>query len=222
LTLARAARLYDQMRFQTLFEGRWIFGALVVVGVAGWWFGWNWLWIVALLLGLFCINFFRDPDRVVPPEPDSVVAAADGTITDIVEIDEPEVLKVRCKRVGIFLSVFDVHVNRAPTDGRVAFLKHTPGLFLDARLPDSSLKNESMLWAFDGPKGTIVVKQITGAIARRIVPWARLGDSLKKGDRFGMIRFGSRTEIYLPVDAEITVTVGDKVKGGATIVARLP
>jgi phosphatidylserine decarboxylase len=95
-------------------------------------------------------------------------------------------------------------------------------LFLDARRPDCSLKNESMLWAFEGPRGTIVVKQITGAIARRIVAWSRLGDTLKKGDRFGMIRFGSRTEIYLPVASEILVHVGDKVKGGATVVARLP
>jgi phosphatidylserine decarboxylase len=209
------------MRFQTLFEGRWIFAVLVVAGVAGWALGWNWLWIVAGLLGVFCLNFFRDPDRVVPPEPEAVVAAADGTVADIVEIDEPEVLKTRCKRVGIFLSVFDVHVNRAPTDGRVAFIKHTPGLFLDARCPDCSTKNESMLWAFDGPQSTIVVKQITGAIARRIVAWSRLGDTLKKGDRFGMIRFGSRTEIYLPMSAHIAVQVGDKVKGGATVVARL-
>lgn len=210
------------MRLQTLLEGRWIFAALVVVAIGGWWMGWNWLWILALLLGIFCINFFRDPERAVPPEPDAVVAAADGTVADIVEIDEPEVLKGRCKRVGIFLSVFDVHVNRAPTDGKVVALKHTPGLFLDARLPDCSIKNESMLWAFDGPKGTIVVRQITGAIARRIVAWSKLGDTLKKGERFGMIRFGSRTEIYLPLASEITVKVGDKVKGGATIVARLP
>jgi phosphatidylserine decarboxylase len=210
------------MRFQTLLEGRWIFAVLIVVGLAGWGLGWSWLWIIALLLAFFCINFFRDPDRIVPDEPGAIVAAADGTVADIAEIEEPEVLKAKCKRVGIFLSVFDVHVNRAPCDGRVAFLKHTPGLFLDARRPDCSLKNESMLWAFEGPRGTIVVKQITGAIARRIVAWSRLGDTLKKGDRFGMIRFGSRTEIYLPVASEILVHVGDKVKGGATVVARLP
>ena len=210
------------MRFQTLFEGRWIFAVLIVAGLAAWGIGWSWVWIIALLLTLFCLNFFRDPDRIVPDEPGTIVAAADGTVADIVEIDEPEVLKAKCKRVGIFLSVFDVHVNRAPCEGRVAFLKHTPGLFLDARRADCSLKNESMLWAFEGPRGTIVVKQITGAIARRIVAWSKLGDTLKKGDRFGMIRFGSRTEIYLPVASEITVKVGDKVKGGATVVARLP
>ena len=210
------------MRLQTLLEGRWIFAVLVVLAVAGLWLGWSWLWLLALVLIIFCINFFRDPDRTVPTDADAVVAAADGTVADIVEIDEPELLKTRCKRVGIFLSVFDVHVNRAPADGKITFVKHTPGLFLDARLPDCSIKNESMLWAFEGSQGTIVVRQITGAIARRIVAWSQLGDTLKKGDRFGMIRFGSRTEIYLPLTSVITVKIGDKVKGGATIVARLP
>ena len=209
------------MRFQTLYEGRWIFAVIFALAVLGWWVSWIWLVAVAVLLFVFCINFFRDPDRVAPAEPGVVVAAADGTVADIVEIDETEVLKTRCKRVGIFLSVFDVHVNRAPIDARVTFLKHYPGLFLDARRIECSTKNEAQTWAFEGERATLVVRQITGAIARRIVAWARLGDSLKMGDRFGMIRFGSRTEVYLPLTSEITVNVGDKVKGGATIIARL-
>ena len=98
----------------------------------------------------------------------------------------------------------------------------TQGLCLDARDPDCSEKNEAMTWAFENPRGTIVVRQLTGAIARRIVAWANVGDELKKGERFGMIRFGSRTELYLPLDAEVLVKVGDHVSGGSTVIARLP
>jgi phosphatidylserine decarboxylase len=140
---------------------------------------------------------------------------------DIVELDENEVLKSKARRVGIFLSVFDVHTNRAPIDGRVVYRRHRPGLFLDARRPECSEKNESMTWAFENPRVTVVVRQIAGAIARRIVAWANVGDELKKGERFGMIRFGSRTELYLPLNAEVLVKVGDHVFGGSTIVARL-
>jgi phosphatidylserine decarboxylase len=209
------------MRFQTLYEGRWIFAVLFAITALGWWFGSIWISALPALLIVFCLNFFRDPDREVPPEPEAIVAAADGTITDIIEIDETEVLKTPCRRVGIFLSVFDVHVNRAPIEGRIVYLKHYPGLCLDARLPDCSLKNEAMVWAFENPRATLVVRQITGAIARRIVPWGKLGDTVKKGERFGMIRFGSRTEVYLPLTSEVAVTIGDKVRGGATIIARL-
>ena len=125
------------------------------------------------------------------------------------------------KRVGIFLSVFDVHTNRAPIDGRITYRQHREGLCLDARSPDCSGKNESMTWAFENPRATLVVKQLTGAIARRIVGWSKVGDELKKGERFGMIRFGSRTEVYLPLDATVLVKVGDRVVGGATVIARL-
>src|SRR4029077_1922152 len=150
-----------------------------------------------------------------------IVAPADGRVMDIVECDENQVLKTKTRRVGIFLSIFDVHTNRAPIDGRVIYRQHQEGLCLDARRPDCFEKNESITWAFENPRVTIVVRQITGAIARRIVAWARMGDELKKGDRFGMIRFGSRTELYLPLNAEVLVKVGDHVLGGSTIIARL-
>src|SRR5262249_41483799 len=114
-----------------------------------------------------------------------------------------------------------VQTNRAPIDGRVVYRKRKPGLFLDARRGDCSEKNESMTWAFENQRITIVARQITGAIARRIVAWANVGDELKKGDRFGMIRFGSRTELYLPLNAEVLVKIGDHVLGGSTIIARL-
>jgi phosphatidylserine decarboxylase len=173
------------------------------------------------LLFLCTVAFFRDPERVTPSDPNLIVAAADGTVMNIVEINEHEVLRTKTRRVGIFLSIVDVHTNRAPIDGRVVYCQHRPGVFLDARRPDCSEKNESMTWAFENPRVTIVVRQIAGAIARRIVAWAEVGDELKKGERFGMIRFGSRTELYLPLNAEVLVKVGDHVLGGSTIIARL-
>lgn len=209
------------MRFQTLYEGRWIFAVVIALGIVGLWLGWLWLVILAVLLFLFCLNFFRDPEREIPPGDDLVVAAADGVIADIVEVEETEVVKTRCQRVGIFLNVFDVHVNKAPIAGRISYLQHHPGAFLDARHPDVSTKNEALTWAFEGKYATLVVRQITGAIARRIVPWSKLGDTVEKGFRFGMIRFGSRTEIYLPLSARLEVKQGDRVRGSETVIAKL-
>jgi phosphatidylserine decarboxylase len=209
------------MRAQTLYEARWIFLVLAVLLVAGW-FIWPWLALLFLVLILYTLTFFRDPNRSDPSDQRAVVAAADGTVADIEEIDEKEFLKARTRRVGIFLSIFDVHTNRAPVAGRIAFQQFRKGLFFDARRLECSEKNEAMTWAFQNPRATIVVRQLTGAIARRIVGWAKVGDELKRGERFGMIRFGSRTEVYLPLDAEILVRVGDHVKGGASVIARLP
>jgi phosphatidylserine decarboxylase len=209
------------MRLQTLSEARWILFFVALLSVAGAAFS-AWLWWFFFLLFLFTVAFFRDPERTAPPDPNLIVAAADGTVVDIVESDENQVLKTRTRRVGIFLSIFDVHTNRAPVDGCVIYRQHRAGLCLDARRADCSEKNESMTWAFENPRVTIVVRQITGAIARRIVAWAQIGDELKKGERFGMIRFGSRTELYLPLNAEVLVKTGDHVLGGSTIIARLP
>lgn len=209
------------MRLQTLAEGRWIFAILLVLMLVSFWFS-PWWSLIFLILFVYTLAFFRDPDRVLPTDANSVVAAADGAITDIIEIDETDVLKTKTRRVGIFLSIFDVHTNRAPIDGRIVYREHRKGLCLDARRPDCSEKNEAMIWAFQNPRATIVVRQLTGAIARRIVAWANVGDELKKGDRFGMIRFGSRTEVYLPLTATVLVKVGDHVSGGSTIIARLP
>jgi len=209
------------MRFQTLFEGRWIFAVIFILAVVAFLIK-PWLVVVPVLLILFCINFFRDPARTITSDPKAIVSAADGTVVEIEEMEETEVTQKRMKRIAIFLSVFNVHVNRAPYEGKVVFCKHYPGTYLDARNPECSKKNEAMTWAFEGPQTTFVVRQITGAIARRIVPWAKMGDVLKKGDRFGMIRFGSRTEVYVPLDCEIAVKIGDKVQGGSTILAKLP
>jgi phosphatidylserine decarboxylase len=209
------------MRSQTLLEARWILLILASIGLAVWFVS-MWLSLIFLALFFFTIAFFRDPNRPVPAGPNLIVAPADGRVRDIVELDETEILKTKTRRVGIFLSIFDVHTNRAPIDGRIVYRQHHAGLCLDARDPDCSEKNEAMTWGFENPRGPIVVRQLTGAIARRIVAWANVGDELKKGERFGMIRFGSRTELYLPLDAEVLVKTGDHVSGGSTVIARLP
>jgi phosphatidylserine decarboxylase len=209
------------MRSQTLMEARWILLILASIGVAASFVS-MWLSLIFLALFLFTIAFFRDPNRPAPAGPNLIVAPADGRVRDIVDLDEKEILKTKTRRVGIFLSIFDVHTNRAPIDGRIVYRQHHAGLCLDARDPNCSEKNEAMTWAFENPRGRIVVRQLTGAIARRIVAWANVGDKLKKGERFGMIRFGSRTELYLPLNAEVLVKTGDHVSGGSTVIARLP
>jgi phosphatidylserine decarboxylase len=217
-----ASRAYPAvlMRLQTLREARWIFAVLAAITILlGCWRPAASLPGVALIL--FTLYFFRDPDRAPPEEAEAVVAPADGLVVEIAEMNETEVVNGLMRRVAIFLSIFDVHTNRAPIDAEVTYTRHFPGKFLDARNPQCSLENESQTWAFRSGGTTLVVRQITGAIARRIVAWSNVGDRVKKGERFGMIRFGSRTEVYVPLDSEITVKRGDRVKGGQTIVARL-
>ena len=208
------------MRLQTLAEARWILAILFFLALASWFFA-AWLSLFFFVLILYTLFFFRDPDRNIPADRNAVLAAADGTVTDISEVDETEVLKTRMRRVGIFLSIFDVHTNRAPIEGRITYRQHHEGLCLDARSQDCSEKNEAMTWGIENPRATVVVRQLTGAIARRIVAWAEVGDQLARGERFGMIRFGSRTEVYLPLTASVLVKAGEHVAGGSTIIARL-
>src|SRR5579864_3885319 len=208
------------MRLQTIAEARWVLTILLLLLIVSWFFS-VWIALFFLLLIFYTLFFFRDPDRQVPADPKTVVAAADGTVKDISEVDENDVLKTKMTRIGIFLSIFDVHTNRAPVDGRIIFRQHREGLCLDARSAQCADKNEAMTWAFENPRATIVLRQLTGAIARRIVAWADVGDELHKGDRFGMIRFGSRTEVYLPLASSVLVKVGDHVAGGSTIIAQL-
>ena len=208
------------MQYRALGEAKWIFGTLAVALLATF----LTLPFLSIVLGamiLFTIYFFRDPERIPPPDDNLAVAPADGLVTTVDEVEETEFLKTKVRRIGIFLSVLDVHVNRAPLIGEVTHSVPKPGRFLDARDPDASLFNQSRSWVFEGPAGAVMVKQITGAIARRICPWAVVGDKLKRGERFGMIRFGSRTEVFLPMDAEVLVKLGDRVRGGETAVARM-
>jgi phosphatidylserine decarboxylase len=208
------------MRFQTLFEARWIFAVLLALAALSLLLT-PWLALLFVALIAYTFAFFRDPERIPPADPDVVVAAADGVVVEIAELEETEVVRATMRRVAIFLSVFNVHTNRAPFDGRIIYREHHEGLCLDARNPDCSVKNEAMTWAFEHPRVTLVVRQVTGAIARRIVGWSRVGDTLQKGERFGMIRFGSRTEVYLPLSATVLVKVGDRVAGGSSPIARL-
>ena len=180
-----------------------------------------WLALIWVLLIFYTFYFFRDPERAIPADETAVVAAADGVIVEIADVEEPEVVKSTMRRVAIFLSVFDVHTNRAPVAGTVIYSERRIGRMLDARHPDASRLNECRTWAIKNAAGTVVVRQITGAIARRIVAWAQVGQHVARGERFGMIRFGSRTEVYLPPTAEILVRVGDRVQGGVSLIARL-
>jgi len=208
------------MKFRSIWEGRWILAILAACTVAAAVF----FPLFAILLGgllIFSLNFFRDPERTPPADPSLAVSPADGKVVAIEEVEEVEFLKTRVKRVVIFLSVFDVHINRAPWGGEITHSVPKTGLFLDARDPESSRLNERRTWVFRSTEATIVVRQITGAIARRICPWKNVGDRVERGDRFGMIRFGSRTEVDFPLSSEILVGVGDAVLGGATPVARL-
>lgn len=173
-----------------------------------------------LLLGIYSICFFRDPKRRVPTDPGLVVSAADGTIVGVEDFTETPYYSGPCKRVSIFLSLFNVHVNRAPATGTVSEIQYRPGKFLDARLPETSDANEAMNVYLATEHGPMTVRQISGLVARRIVCRCRIGDRLERGEKFGMIKFGSRTEIYLPPNTEVLVKVGDKVKAGETVISR--
>ncbi len=178
------------------------------------------LWAAVVL---FVLYFFRDPDRAAPDDAEIAVAPADGQIVAIEDRLESEGgLMERMVCISIFLSVFDVHVNRSPIMGRVTHSEGKKGIFLDARDPESARKNASRLWIIEGAKVTVAVRQITGAVARRIVPWSKVGDGLVQGQKFGMIRFGSRTELYVPEGSKVLVRVGESVRGGVTPMAQFP
>jgi phosphatidylserine decarboxylase len=170
---------------------------------------------------IWSLSFFRDPERDVPQDKDILLAPADGTITDIETVDETEFIKGKSLRIGIFLSIFDVHINRSPCAARLEKITYHPGQFLDARKAESGRVNESNdLWLtrIEPPTDKLIVRQISGAIARRIVCRAQVEQNLATGEKFGMIKFGSRTELYVPMrqDVKCMVQKGDKVKAGLT------
>lgn len=188
------------------------------------WFGPRWLAAAPVALAAFVVSFFRDPQRAIPADPDVVVSPADGKVVDLSLVDDPGLLGEPALRIGIFLSVFNVHVNRAPLSGRLVRLRYQPGKFLNALKARSVEENERMELTFieTGPAARpFIVRQIAGAIARRIVCELGTGDQVRTGDRFGMIKFGSRTELLLPArDLEVLARVGDHVRGGASPLAR--
>jgi len=181
--------------------------------------------ILTLTPWLFVVSFFRDPERTVSSDADVLISPADGTVTHVGETNDADFPGGRAFTISIFLSVFNVHVNRLPRSGRVVALRYYPGEFLDARAADCSVRNEQF-WIdlIDARTGGLVrIKQIAGAIARRIVCWLKLNEEVRTGERLGMIKFGSRTEVSVPVELvqEALVRVGDTVHGGSTVLLRL-
>lgn len=176
------------------------------------------LGIVFVLLGLFVFYFFRDPERAIPAGIDEVVSPADGRV---VVVKEETNAGRPGKRLSIFLAIWNVHVNRAPAAGTITKLEYKPGKFLAAWAEKASLENEQNVFTLAGEHGEIVLKQIAGWVARRVVSWKKQGDAVARGERIGLVRFGSRVDLWLPENAEITVKVGEHVKGGSTIVARM-
>jgi phosphatidylserine decarboxylase len=199
------------------FYGLALIAVAVVVGLATG----NWGWaVLPLLLAAFFLWFFRDPERAIPQEPGLIVSPADGKVTQVARIKTPEGERYR---LSIFLSVFDVHVNRSPVEGVLRDVRYRKGEFLNAMDPASAERNEQNLAVVECAEGyPIAFTQIAGLLARRIVFRRKVGDRLARGERVGLIKFGSRTDVLLPGEAEVLVKVGDRVRGGASVLARVP
>jgi phosphatidylserine decarboxylase len=180
-------------------------------------------WPLAILLGIlaaFMAYFFRDPERQPPSDPNVIVAPADGRVTRVRPVEEKG-KEVSANVVSIFLSPLDVHINRAPIAGEITNVAYTRGKFLMATNENASLINEQNALTIKGDRVTIVCKQIAGILARRIVCWKQPGERLALGERFGLIKFSSRTDVLLPADVEVVIAEGARVKGGTTIIGRI-
>jgi phosphatidylserine decarboxylase len=206
-------------------EGRWFIAgawvvALVLVGMAvrsgspAWIVGAA-LWFV---LAVWVVAFFRDPERSWSRGERLIVAPADGKVVSVIETDEPAFLLGRALRVSIFMNVFDCHVNRYPTDGTVAYRHYNPGEFAHAAAEKSSLSNEQASVGLTAPRGKVLIRQIAGLVARRIVTDHEVGTVVHQGERLGMIRFGSRVDLFLPLGTRVLVHVGDTTRVGVTVV----
>lgn len=177
--------------------------------------------VIPFVLAVFFMFFFRNPHRTIPTDPNVLVSPADGKVMDITEEVEEGFLLEKCKKITIFLSVFDVHVNRAPMAGKITFRDYTCGGFLPAYKDNVGFVNERHSICIDNGKFAILVTQIAGLLARRIISWSSLGDTVEKGQLYGMIKFGSCTEVFVPHNVEICVKKGDRVKGGESIIGRV-
>ena len=183
---------------------------------------WGFLTFVALLLTLFVVYFFRDPERHCPAEDGAVISPADGKVVFVGDVMEERFFKEEVQKVSIFMSVFDVHVNRAPCSGKVLDVFYNKGEFLNASLDKASLQNEQSGIFMQTESGQrILFVQVAGLIARRIISYPKVGDILKRANRYGLIRFGSRVDIYLPKGTEINVSIGDRTVAGETVVGQL-
>lgn len=190
----------------------------LVVSVAATVFGFWYVGLLFLLIALFMAFFFRDPKRVPPSEPDVVVSPADGRVT---RIESPAGQADGPTLISIFLSPLDVHINRSPIPGKIVDVVYSPGKFVMATKEEASLVNEQNALTIQGEKITVVCKQIAGILARRVICWKAKGDQLKLGERFGMIKFSSRTDVLLPANVKVTVSEGDRVRGGITVIGRI-
>ncbi len=202
---------------QLVIIGFLLFG---VVWGAYLYFQFTWLKAFTFLFGVlavFNVYFFRDPHRIVPTDPRKIISPADGKVVVIEETEEPEYFKEKAIKISIFLSVFNVHVNRNPISGTVEYLNYKKGEFLAAFNHMASEKNEQMAIGIKGENGKVLFKQIAGLIARRIVCELKTDDQVTQGERMGMIKYGSRVDVFMPVGTKITVKKGDIVKGGLTI-----
>jgi phosphatidylserine decarboxylase precursor-related protein len=183
------------------------------------------LWLFAfvlLLVALWVAYFFRDPERTGDRGPSLVVSPADGKLIMITEVDEPGFIHGRAIRLSIFMNVFNVHVNRYPVGGVVKYIHYNKGKFFNAAAEKSSLENEQMSVGIETPRYRILVRQIAGLIARRIVTYSKLAETVKQGDRMGIIRFGSRVDVFIPTGSRVQAKLGDATTAGVTILADLP
>jgi len=199
----------------------YIYGiSLVAVSAAIVWATGTWVWaILPLLLAFFFLWFFRDPERLVPAGDGLIVSPGDGMVTETVRIDTPNGPR---QRISIFLNVFDVHVNRSPISGVLRRVEYQKGLYLNAMNPTSAERNEQNVVTVRGDGFEVTFKQIAGLIARRIVFNYKEGDVVQRGQRVGLIKFGSRVDVLVPADALVRVKVGERVKGGSSVVAAMP
>lgn len=197
-----------------------IFAALVLAVLMWLAFGINGV-IFPVVLAFYFAYFFRNPHRDIPADENLVVSPADGTVQDVVELDDDEFLKEPCTKVIIFLSVFNVHVNRSPIAGEIKCQRYVCGRFLPAYKESVGFDNERHMLGIENEKLRITVTQIAGILARRIVSWVTLDDKMEKGQVYGLIKFGSCTEIVVPRNVKVLVKKGDKVRGGETIIGRM-
>ncbi len=217
-----------QTAFKMILYGLFACVGFVALGILAYEVGrvvkdiWPILVVMYLVFVVFVLYFFRDPDPIAPSDLNAIVAPGHGKVDVVDETAELEFMGGPCKRISIFLSVFDVHVQNAPVHGQVIYTQHKPGLFMNAMRTECATHNENVLIGFLPvlrPADKVGVRLIAGLIARRIVPWVTAGDVVPRSERIGLIRFGSRVDLYLPLHVQIVIQEGDRVVGGQTVVA---
>jgi phosphatidylserine decarboxylase len=193
-----------------------------LVTIAAAFFGGKFYVLPSLILTLFLCYFFRDPERLIPDDKNVFVSPADGKVIVIRDVHESKYLHADAKEISIFMSPMNVHVNRAPCDGKVKTVKHNEGHFYAAYKDEASISNENIEMVLETEYGSVLVRQVAGFVARRAVCRKKEGDILKRGERYGIIKFSSRLDVYIPAHAKIRTRLGDMVKAGETIIGEIP